>query len=354
MKRLFLLSFVIMTSTVLLAVNYGYRAPKYPTRHNFMLACDYNLLNETSPLRFFKQVVNNRHNLKDRDILHKLLCDFTHLRRTMKDGAIVYVSSNDFERYADELLVRGKKKVIFLVKGDPVFPDEYSCCDRIEEILAHENLLQVYVENNNYRGVSEKVNSLPIGICHANRYKFPHFPKTLDRDLNKIVANLKPTTERKLIPLCDFHFANSSASRVNEMGEDRAKIATYFKEREVCDFLPKRMPQLELWTMKGERAFDISPIGNGFDCYRTWESLVLGCIVIVKTSFLDPLFEGLPVVIVNDWDEVTKDNMERWLVQYGDVFHDDTVREKLTHEFWMKKIRLCQKEYREKALAKNA
>ena len=37
----------------------------------------------------------------------------------------------------------------------------------------------------------------------------------------------------------------------------------------------------------------------------------LGCIAIVKTSVLDPLYEDLPVWIVQDWKEVTRDNMQK-------------------------------------------
>jgi hypothetical protein len=39
--------------------------------------------------------------------------------------------------------------------------------------------------------------------------------------------------------------------------------------------------------------------------------LNLGCIAIAKTSVLDPLYEDLPVWIVQDWKEVTRDNMQK-------------------------------------------
>jgi hypothetical protein len=58
-----------------------------------------------------------------------------------------------------------------------------------------------------------------------------------------------------------------------------------------------------------EHAFVLSPHGNGLDCHRTWEALALGCIPIVKSSGLDPLFENLPVWIVHEWSEVTQEAM---------------------------------------------
>lgn len=72
----------------------------------------------------------------------------------------------------------------------------------------------------------------------------------------------------------------------------------------------------------------------GEDCYRTWEALVLGCIVIVKKSFLEPLYEGLPIVCVDNWEDFTPEALDRWLEQYGDVRNNADIRHKLTHKYW--------------------
>lgn len=57
--------------------------------------------------------------------------------------------------------------------------------------------------------------------------------------------------------------------------------------------------------------FVFSPRGNGIDCHRTCEALYLGAIPIVKTSFLDLIYEGLPVLIVQNWDEVDEDFLKK-------------------------------------------
>jgi len=51
--------------------------------------------------------------------------------------------------------------------------------------------------------------------------------------------------------------------------------------------------------------FAVSPLGNGFDCYRTYEILFMGSYPIVRTSHIDILYEGWPVLIVQDWTDVT-------------------------------------------------
>ena len=81
--------------------------------------------------------------------------------------------------------------------------------------------------------------------------------------------------------------------------------------------------------------FVISPPGNGIDCHRTWEALYLGAIPIVRTSSLDPMYEGLPVLIVNEWSDISGEFLEKiWEEMRGKEFNFA----KLYASFWYKKI----------------
>ena len=40
----------------------------------------------------------------------------------------------------------------------------------------------------------------------------------------------------------------------------------------------------ETWSAMSRHAFVYSPIGNGFDCHRTWEALSLGCIILAQRN----------------------------------------------------------------------
>jgi hypothetical protein len=108
------------------------------------------------------------------------------------------------------------------------------------------------------------------------------------------------------------------------------------------------MERADLWRTKGEYAFSVSPHGNGLDCHRTWEDLALGCIVIVKTSPLDPIYDGLPVVIVQDWSEVTEENLEKWLLQHGDALSNPSYRERLTNRYWLNKMQAVKQSIKQK------
>ena len=57
----------------------------------------------------------------------------------------------------------------------------------------------------------------------------------------------------------------------------------------------------ELKTYK----FCLSPPGRGLDTHRAWEALMMGTIPIMISTTQDHLFEKLPVVIVDDWEQIT-------------------------------------------------
>lgn len=60
----------------------------------------------------------------------------------------------------------------------------------------------------------------------------------------------------------------------------------------------------------------ISLTGHGLDTHRTWEILTLGRVPVVESSLLDPLYEGLPVLILNSWSDLARpDEIDRRYAQ---------------------------------------
>ena len=87
----------------------------------------------------------------------------------------------------------------------------------------------------------------------------------------------------------------------------------------------------------GRHRFVLSPRGNGLDAHRTWEALLVGSIPIVRTSALNPLYEGLPVLIVDQWADVTPTLLRDF---YGNVsLRRPLYRyEKLFADYWIGKF----------------
>jgi hypothetical protein len=84
-----------------------------------------------------------------------------------------------------------------------------------------------------------------------------------------------------------------------------------------------------------ESQFVASPRGNGLDTHRLWEALYMGSYPIVKSSSLDPLYEGLPVLVVQDWAEVTESYLKEKYEEMRGRSYDFS---KLSMEYWEKLI----------------
>ena len=121
---------------------------------------------------------------------------------------------------------------------------------------------------------------------------------------------MKPFHQRKIriysnVMLCPDRFND----RVDAIREIPAELIT-----QQTTFLPRT----QTWRNMTEFAFVLSPFGNGMDCHRTWEALLCGCIPIVRSSVFNELFEGLPVLIVEKWTDISLQLLVTALADFKD------------------------------------
>jgi hypothetical protein len=67
----------------------------------------------------------------------------------------------------------------------------------------------------------------------------------------------------------------------------------------------------KIYERNRQYPFWLSPRGGGLDCHRTWEALYLDIIAIVWKNSLNVLYENLPVLIINNYEELN----ERFLLE---------------------------------------
>jgi len=182
----------------------------------------------------------------------------------------------------------------------------------------------------------DKLSRLPIGLDYhtlSNQHK-THFigpplsPVEQESLLVQTVSKSLPFWRRK--PLCysNFHFTlySSNTDRSDAMNQIPPELVFYEKEKVT------RQVSLERQI---EYAFVLSPRGNGRDCNRTWEALVLGCIPIVKMSPIDSLYDDLPVLCVRSWSDISESLLADTLERFR---HQPFSMEKLTLSYWTKKM----------------
>lgn len=268
----------------------------------------------------------------------------------IQSGDIVWVQPHLIHEFTSKILPHLSVPFILVINdGDASFPSDCLQQTELSNLLNNEYLIQIFAQNCDYNGSSNKISPIPIGIdFHTVSYKSEHggwgmkgSPKQQEDYLMHQFQTALPTSQRKCRAFIDFQHSDTmhgSFKRHLQFGEDRSSIFQYLIHSNVVDYGPW-LSRGQLWSTKKEYAFSISPHGNGLDTHRTWEDLALGCIVIVKTSSLDPLYEGLPVVIIKDWDEINEENFRLWLTQYGDVSSNPSYRQKLSSSYWMNRIK---------------
>lgn len=158
------------------------------------------------------------------------------------------------------------------------------------------------------KNVTQKLRQIPIGLDYhtistnpehtwnskENAYKPLDQEHTLIREIREV---MKPFHQRKIriysnVMLRPDRF-NDRTNAVQAISSSLIFQQTTF------------IPRTQTWRNMTEFAFVLSPFGNGMDCHRTWEALLCGCIPIVRSSVFNELFEGLPVLIVENWSDIS-------------------------------------------------
>lgn len=264
--------------------------------------------------------------------------------KNLKKGDVVWVKSSQLIKFIG-FFRQIKVPFILVIAGeDYSFPSSFKDQINIQSLLDNWRLIHVFAQNLDGTFQHPKLSGIPIGIdfhslvrkegCFGEKQ---HSIQQQETVLDDILSHLKPTYLRKKRVFIDFHLCDRAIYGGTTRGAILQELISHGSIVNI-DRLEKLMPRHALWRLKGEYAFSISPHGNGLDCHRTWEDLTLGCIVIVKTSALDPLYKGLPVVIVKNWSEITEENLNKWFAQYKDAFTNPEYRQKLTTQYWMNKI----------------
>ncbi len=172
---------------------------------------------------------------------------------------------------------------------------------------------------------------IPIGVVQQ-----PENHKR-GKELHKFFTRIRENSEKKhllYMNFADFQKPERKKVRVMFIGKNYCKrglrqpFQSYIKEMAQC-------------------TFTLSPAGLAPDCYRTWEALLVGSIPIVRSSQLNPLFEGLPVLIVDVWDEINEEYLQR---KYKEITAHKYDLKRLYMEYWLAKIEAVRTQFLKRAV----
>lgn len=252
-------------------------------------------------------------------------CDMTSLDNTrsisdynfskLNENDVLYVKLDKIPAFAQQ--IDKLKCKIVLVSGcsDYTTPNDlFSSEEQFLKFVNSSNITHWFVQNCIY--THPKITLMPIGLDYHSltdqdrSYGKITTPLNQEKMLELIINKAKPFCERECKTYSNFHFFTNS-----RFGYDRIDAINQIP-KDLIFYEQTKILRLNTFMNQIKYSFVISPHGNGLDCHRTWEALILGCIAIVKTSPLDSLYSELPVLIVNEWSEITMELLEKTVENY--------------------------------------
>lgn len=247
-----------------------------------------------------------------------LYCDPT----TINDGDIVYCDTHQILRF--KKILNQKKNLIIVTHNS----DHYLCDGNpwnenginVNEITCY----SLWFGQNSY---SSKVIPIPIGFENI-RWESTFGPKThwLNEAKNK---QIEPSS---LVYLnCN---KNTNIGERQKCYEDCSKMSS------IVNIDHPNLTYSQYLDRIKEHMFVLSPRGNGLDCHRTWEILMMRRVPILKREGkLENLYTNMPVVFVDEWSDIHNMNFKKI---FKSLSFDN--QEYLEIDFWKNKIQLlCSK-----------
>ena len=250
----------------------------------------------------------------------------------MFDGMSIFIGSDYLQYFVTSILDRITNKFI-LVSGMSIKTCPVEALDQSSffKLINNKYLVRWYSQNNvikNYPSIIQ----IPLGLDYHSLYNNP-------KKWEKISDGKSPVEQEKYL----INVINNSKpfyERINKIYVNFEVTADRFGQRKDC--LKKIHPSLlamyqekqkrtQTWINTTKYVFVVSPYGQGMDCHRTWEALILGSIPILKSKEFINMFKDLPVLFVEDWDKITQQLLDDTIEKFKTMnFNYD----KLTLEYW--------------------
>jgi hypothetical protein len=249
----------------------------------------------------------------------------------LNDGDVLYIKTDAIYNFYRILNNINKKFILVTGCSDYTIPNDiFSNNKEFIDFINNNKIIKWYAENCVYE--HSKIVKLPIGLDYHTMNNSDHAwgsqktPIKQETELIIIKSISKPFYDRVYKIYSNCHFFTTT-----KYGNDRIQALNNIS-RDLLYLEPNKVNRKTTWSNQINYSFVLSPHGNGLDCHRTWEALVLGSIPIVKTSCIDGLYTDLPVLIVNQWSDVN----EQLLLNTIENFKNKKFNyEKLTLKYWI-------------------
>ena len=253
--------------------------------------------------------------------------------RNIRKGDIIYIDNFHIQNFFSHTHPRLNAPYILISHGGwPSVPG--NACARY---LDSPKLIAWF--GKNIDRLHPKLHPLPIGI------PTPASGCGNINTVHSIMKNAKDLSDRRTDKLIyiNLTWGSNPKERLLCINTLKDKPFTYISG--IYRYATKIQPFAQYLKELSEFRFVASPNGLGVDCHRTWEAMLVGTIPIITRSFLTEtiLFDDLPVLIIDDWSQITKEFLDE---NFKKIMSRSYNLDKLQAQYWFNKIRAIQKLHR--------
>jgi hypothetical protein len=206
--------------------------------------------------------------------------DHTSLQASCSQSAVVSLPTHEIDEAAPALLASSVPYVLITHNSDSSL--DLTCV--VTQLLNSPMLTSWYSQNLTFK--HPKLYALPIGLENIHYF---HNGIPIIFDILR-----KQHCQKKPYALYGFNIGSNPVIRKPIHEICRKFPCTYYFSSNPLSYL----------TTLNKYQFVVSPPGNGIDCHRTWEALYLNTIPIVIRSPIYDSFDELPIMILDDWDQL--------------------------------------------------
>lgn len=242
------------------------------------------------------------------------------------------------------MLNKIKNPVILVTSdGDRPVPSSYNKL-LVSKILNSSKIKKWYTQNYDKTIEHNKLSYYPIGLdMHTKKWLYPNVaykPILSDNYYKDRKYKLYLKLRNKYINnkinkiFCDSHLSVTHPSR--------KKMYQTLKNNNLIKFQNKIIDYKNIFEKYAQHRFVLSPRGNGLDCHRTWEIILLGSIVITETSSLDDMYiqNNLPVIILNKYEDlntISSAQLDKWWNDNKKKCISENILPKFKPSYWYKR-----------------
>ena len=239
--------------------------------------------------------------------------------RDMRDGDLIFVRSDEVEKFAKEVFPKLKVRIVLIShNSDSSVPKESNSLSMLED----PKLIHWFAQNAAL--AHTKLDPIPIGIMNQGHQDGSGQLEIWDKLLKRLLVEES---------VRDISLYVNISPRNRDWGWDqmRYKVFNALKNKPFSHVVGiseehfnsskpfshyTKISSKQFLSDISRSKYVLSPPGIGEDCFRTWESVLLGAVPVVhKSTGLYKLWKVAPVLALDTMESLEKEDLQRWEIR---------------------------------------